>query len=144
MEDDRSPLAEKAATGVPGLDELLHGGLPAHETYLLHGGPGTGKTTIALHFLIEGVRAGERDLYLTLAQGERALRRIADAHGWSLEGVEVHEANATQAAAGALAEQTVFHASDLELGELMSDILAAIARVRPQRVVIDTISVLRI
>src|SRR3712207_6165856 len=80
-----------ASTGVGGLDEILHGGLPTEDMHLLQGMAGTGKTTFALAFLREGARNGESSLYVTLSQSKHALERIARSHGWPLEGVQVHE-----------------------------------------------------
>src|SRR5687767_9762428 len=97
--DNTVSRTPKASTGIEGLDHILDGGLPRHELYLLEGGPGTGKTSAALHFLLAGVKAGERVLFLTLSQGERALQKIAAARGWSLEGVVIHEVQTARAGA---------------------------------------------
>src|SRR5690242_18342730 len=85
--DQRSPIS----TGIPGLDNILHGGLDADRLYLLEGKPGTGKTTIALQFLLEGAREGEQALYVTLSESEQELRVVAARHGWSLDRLTVFE-----------------------------------------------------
>ena len=79
------------STGIAGLDAILGGGLTRDRLYLLEGDPGTGKTTMALQFLIEGARRGEPVLYITLAENEVELRAVAQSHGFSLEGVTVYE-----------------------------------------------------
>src|SRR5688500_11955179 len=82
---------QAAASGIAGLDEILRGGFPRDEMHLVQGGPGTGKTTLALQFLLAGVTAGETSLYITLSQTKKGLEAIAHSHGWSLAGVTVHE-----------------------------------------------------
>ena len=96
-----------ASTGVPGLDQLLTGGLPREEMHLLQGMAGTGKTTIALEFLREGARLGEPTLYVTLSQSKLHLARIARSHGWGLEGVTVHELTPGTVAERIAARQTI-------------------------------------
>ena len=130
-----------AATGVPGLDAILTGGLPRNELYLVEGGAGTGKTTFGLQFMLEGVRNGERCLYLTLAQTERGLTRIAESHGWSLEGIDILEFGAEL---GAAETQTLLHTADVELGETLAALRNAIERFDPTRVVFDSIAELRL
>ncbi len=80
----------RATTGIKGLDEVLAGGLPVGEMHLVEGGPGTGKTTLGLQFLIEGARLGEKAAFITLAQTEAALNKIAASFGWSLDGIDPH------------------------------------------------------
>ena len=135
---------ERVATGVAGLDAILDGGLPRHGLYLVRGGPGTGKTTLGLEFLLQGVREGERVLYLTLSQTEAGLSRIARSHGWSLEGVDVQELAVGDLAGQAAAEQTLFHSADIELGETVAAFLKAVERLSPARVVFDSVAELRL
>lgn len=129
-----------AATGVPGLDAILNGGLPRNELYLVEGGAGTGKTTFGLQFMLEGVRNGERCLYLTLSQSERGLTRIAESHGWSLEGIDILELGVELGAE----TQTLLHTADVELGETLAALRNAIERFDPIRVVFDSIVELRL
>lgn len=129
-----------AATGVPGLDDVLHGGLTPGCTYLVEGAPGTGKTTLALQFLLEGVRRGESGLYLALSESEPELCAIAESHGWSLEGIEVRE---LLPRLDPEQQYTVFHASDVELVETATAMMKHIGDLRPTRVVIDSLSELR-
>src|SRR4051794_30095283 len=88
--------ALRAATGVPGLDDILGGGLPVHRLYLVQGTPGVGKTTLALQFLLEGVRLGERCLYITLSETEAEIHQVAQSHGWSLDGVTLYELSSAE------------------------------------------------
>src|ERR1700712_4776985 len=103
-----SDPSSKAATGIKGLDTILDGGFPKGELHLIQGGTGTGKTTVAMQFLIEGAAAGEKVLFITFAQTEATLRRMAASHGWLLDGVEIQELTGAQAVHDK-AEQTLFH-----------------------------------
>ncbi len=133
------PNAARAATGVLGLDTILNGGFPRHWTYLIQGIPGTGKTTLGLQFLLEGLKHGERVLYITLSHTKRELHEIAHSHSWSLEQVPVHEFSAGEAVAHIASEQTVFHTADVELKETTDAILEVIERIKPERLVFDPI-----
>ena len=132
----------KARTGIKGLDAILGDGLPCGELHLVQGSAGTGKTTVGLQFLLDGAAAGETVLFITFAQTEAALRKIAASHGWSLDGISVHEL--TGADAGDQAEQTLFHTADVELGETTSAIFAAIERAQPDRIVLDSVASIRL
>ena len=139
------PIAPaQVSTGIAGLDHLLQGGLPAHELYLVTGEAGTGKTTLALQFLLAGLRAGQRVLYLTLSQSAPALRAIARSHGWALEGMTLQELAAFGPAEQAAGEQTVFRSAEVELSELTAEFLAAIERVQPERLAFNSLVQLRL
>ena len=128
----------RASTGVPGLDAILDGGVPQAETYLVQGGPGTGKTTLGLQFLQAGAACGEAALYVTLSQTRRSLATIAASHGWAIGGIEIREFGDASATS-----QTVFPTAEVELEETVELIHRAVRDVQPTRVVIDTISDLR-
>jgi circadian clock protein KaiC len=135
---------QAALTGIEGLDDILAGGLARGRVYLLEGSPGTGKTTIATQFLRHGAAAGERTLYITLSETEDELRDSARSHGWSLEGIEVYELVPPENLLDEDQQQSLLYSSDLELGETTKRIFEAFARVRPDRVVLDSLSEIRL
>lgn len=137
-------MTEPASMGVPGLDGLLNGGLPRRRLYLLHGEPGTGKTTLALQFLKAGASRGERGLYITLSETEEELRAVAESHGWSLDELHLFELTRVQSPAGVDAQYTLFHPAEVELSETMTEILAEVERSQPKRVVFDSLSEMRL
>src|ERR1700716_1261431 len=139
------PLAGKAKTGIWGLDNILSGGFSRGHLFLVEGAPGTGKTTVALQFLLEGARAGEKCLYITLSETERELRDGAASHGWSLDnGLEVFELLPPESLLDSEQQQSLLYSSDLELGETTKQIFEAVDRVRPDRVVLDSLSEIRL
>ena len=132
----------RAQMGVRGLDVILRGGLPRNRLFLIDGSPGTGKTTLALQFLLEGRSQGERGLYVTLSETSEELRAAADSHGWSLDGIEVVELSALT---GENADEayTLFHPAEVELQQTVEVVLAEVDRHRPERVVFDSLSEMR-
>ena len=132
----------RISTGIAGLDELLDGGLPAHRLYLIEGDPGTGKTTLALQFLLEGIRLGERCLYVTLSETAHELRGVAASHGWSLDGIDVFELSRPDARAPD-EQYTLYHPSEIELGEMAKAVVAIADEQKPSRVVLDSLSEMR-
>jgi circadian clock protein KaiC len=132
----------RAATGIAGLDDILNGGLPAAHLYLVEGEPGTGKTTLAMQFLLEGASHGESGLYITLSETADELRIVARSHGWMLEGVTIFDLVSAEGL-GPEAEQSVLHPSDVELGETTRGIMAVVDRLKPRRVVFDSLSEMR-
>lgn len=131
-------------TGIPELDDVLGGGLTANRLYLLHGTPGSGKTTLSLQFLIEGVRQGETVLYVTLSETRREIEAVADSHGITLKGIEVHELIAEEAALDPENQYTMFQPSEIELSVTTKEILETVERIRPTRVVIDSLSEIKL
>ena len=135
----------QARTGVPGLDDILAGGLSRGHLFLLEGRPGTGKTTIALRFLLEGSENGERGLYVTLSENERELRDGAASHGWTIDGnIEVFELVPPETLLNPDNEQTLLYSSDLELGETIKLITDTFEKIKPSRVVLDSLSEIRL
>jgi circadian clock protein KaiC len=133
-----------ASTGIPGLDDVLHGGLVTNRLYLVEGTPGTGKTTLALQFLLEGVAQGERGLYITLSETAEELRGVAQSHGWSLDGIHVFELASGGDTLDPEREQDLLHPWEVELGEVIRDITAEIERLAPPRIAFDSLSELRL
>lgn len=139
-----SPHSPRVPTGVEGLDEVLHGGLPAGRLYLLEGSPGAGKTTIALQFLLNAVAAGEKALYVTLSETSEELTAVAASHGWSLDGLELFEFSPVDQLLGSDRQQTLLHPSEVELGETIRLITQKVDALRPTRVVLDSLSEVRL
>ena len=139
----KQPEPTRALTGVHGLDEILGGGLPTNHLYLIDGHPGTGKTTLALQFLLEGVAKGERGLYVTLSESRAELEDVAASHDWSLDGIEIYELS-KQGQDPNEDNYTIFHPAEVELQETVDDVLSTIERINPNRVVFDSLSEMRL
>lgn len=135
--------SDLASMGIPGLDHVLQGGLPRDRVYLIDGDPGTGKTTLALQFLMAGVRTGEQVLYVTLSETNAELNAVAASHGWSLDGITLHELTPVDLSV-AENQYTVFHPSEVELGETTKAIIGTVQRLKPTRVVFDSLSEMRL
>jgi circadian clock protein KaiC len=133
-----------ASTGIAGLDEILGGGFSPHRLYLVEGVPGSGKTTLALQFLLEGARLGEAVLYVTLSETEAELRSVAASHGWSLDGITLRELVPSEDSLRPDDQYTMFHPSEVELSETTKTILKDVERLKPARVVFDSLSELRL
>lgn len=138
------PTQELVSTGIEGLDHILGGGLPARRFHLLQGDPGAGKTTVGVQFLLEGVRRGERVLYVSLSETREELEAIAFSHGWDLASVPVFELAAGIEYLNLSAQNTLFEPSEVELAEVTRKLLIEIERVKPVRVVFDSLSELRL
>lgn len=133
----------RASTGIEALDEILGGGLTKARAYLIEGTPGSGKTTIALQFLLEGVRQGERGLYITLSETTAELREVARSHNWSLDRIELFELVKADGL-DPEAEQSILDPSEVELGETIQGVIECVDRSRPTRVVFDSLSEMRL
>lgn len=145
----RRDLAEegdlpRVTTGSEGLDDILGGGLDANRLYLCEGRPGTGKTTIALQFLLAGAAKGETVLYITLSETERELRLVARRHGWLLDGVRIFELVPPETTLDPDRELTIFHPAEVELSETTKLIFDRVDELNPVRVVLDSLSELRL
>ena len=143
--DAATPLLPRARTGVAGIDLVLGGGLARNRLHLLEGSPGAGKTTIALQFLNAGAEEGEVGIYVSLAETEQELREGARSHGWTIgPSVEVFELIPPESVLDPEQHQSLLYSSDLELGETVKRIFDAIERLQPKRVVIDSLSEIRL
>jgi circadian clock protein KaiC len=134
----------QTSTGISGLDTILYGGLPKDRVYLVEGDPGTGKTTLAMQFALQGVRSGGRALYVTLSETKGELLAMARSHGWNLEGLEIFELIPIEANLGAQSQYTFFHPEEVELGETVNTILKRVSEVDPTHLVIDSLAELRL
>jgi circadian clock protein KaiC len=134
----------RCLSGVEGLDEIVDGGLPLHCFYLVQGDPGSGKTTLALQFLLEGLRLGEKVLYITLSETKEELRKVARSHGWSLDGITLLEMSAIENLLRPEAQTTVFHPSEIELAKVSQLLRDEFQKARPARVVFDSLSEFRL
>jgi circadian clock protein KaiC len=134
----------RISTGNQGLDDVLRGGVDPERMYLYEGRPGSGKTTLALQFLLEGARLGEETLYITLSETERELRLVAKRHGWSLEGITIFELTPAETSLDPSQELTILHPAELELSETTQMIFDVVEKTAPARIVLDSLSELRL
>lgn len=123
---------------------MLHGGLPANRLYLVEGSPGAGKTTLGLQFLLEGVQHGESCLYISLSESKEEIRQVAESHGWSLEGLQLFELSSAEQSLRLGEENTLYATADVDLKETMGILLEEVERVKPSRVVLDSIAEVRL
>lgn len=139
------PLEIRASTGIAGLDNVLHGGLPSGHLYLFEGEPGTGKTTLGIHFLLAGLEVGETGLYVTLSETGEELKTVAQSHGWDLDqpGLSIFELVSADEL-GPEAEQSIIHPAELELSETVQGVMKQVQATRPKRVVFDSLSEMRL
>src|ERR1700761_7105862 len=131
-------------TGAPGLDDILNGGLIPNRLYLVEGDPGSGKTTLALQFLLEGLKCGENCLYITLSETEEELIAGARSHGWSIDGIKILEFNPDAKELNGDTWVTMYHPSEVELSETTRRLLEAVEKVNPSRIVFDSLSEVRL
>jgi circadian clock protein KaiC len=137
-------LTPEAGTGIAGLDDVLNGGLERGRVFLIEGSPGTGKTTVALQFLLTGAELRERCLYITLSETENELRSSAASHQWSLDGLDIYELVPPESLLDEDQQQSLLYSSDLELGETTKRVFEVFERVKPDRVVLDSLSEIRL
>jgi circadian clock protein KaiC len=134
----------KITTGIEGLDSILERGFTPNRIYLIEGDPGAGKTTLALQFLLRGKSLGERGMYISLSETKEELEGVARSHGWDLDGIHVHELLPSEEGLHPDSQSRLFHPADVELGDTTRAILSEVERVKPQRVVFDSLSEMRL
>lgn len=144
MSTVRQDHTNRVAMGIPGLDDILFGGLPRNRLYLIQGDPGSGKTTIGLQYLLEGAKRNEPGLYVTLSETDEELRAVANSHGWSLDGITFHELSRATERLSEEAMNTLFHSSEVELSEAVQPVLELVEKTKPVRVVFDSLSEMRL
>jgi circadian clock protein KaiC len=137
------PPVQRARMGIAGLDDILGGGLPTNHLYLIDGEPGTGKTTMALQFLLEGARKGERGLYVTLSESREELQAVAESHGWNLEGIDIFEMS-KEGTRDLEESYTIFHPAEVELQQTVDEVLDVVRKNNPLRVAFDSLSEMRL
>lgn len=134
---------ERAKSGIAGLDDILNGGFPKGHLFLVQGDPGTGKTTLGLQFLLAGIKAGEKGLYITLSESKAELLGVAKSHGWSLDGIDIFEMVPDEDKLNREAQYTVFHPSEIELADTTASIMRRVEESKPTRVVFDSLAELQ-
>ncbi|TWU17574.1 Circadian clock protein kinase KaiC [Novipirellula galeiformis] len=144
MNLSEQPIDRRISTGIASLDVIMNGGLTENRLYLIEGSPGTGKTTLSMQFLLDGVRKGETGLYVTLSETKRELEGIARSHGWSLDGIEIYELVDPSESIESQAQYTMFEPSEIELGSTIQGVLKKVKDLNPSRVVLDSLSEMRL
>ncbi|MGZ3253573.1 MAG: ATPase domain-containing protein [Burkholderiaceae bacterium] len=142
--DNRNQSPLFLSSGITGLDDVLAGGLTPSRLYLVEGEPGSGKTTMGLQFLLEGVKQGESVMYITLSETESEVRAVAASHGWTMDGIIIHEVIPSESILDPNEHYTMFHPSEVEMGATTQGILAAVEKFKPKRIVLDSLSELQL
>src|SRR3984885_5686877 len=133
MSAGEEPVLARCDTGTSGLNHILGGGFPPNALYLVQGDPGVGKTTLALQFLMEGARLGERGLYITLSETKEELEEGGKSHGWNLNQIELFELSSMEEQLQGETDNTFFHPSEVELNRTTEALLNVVKRVKPVR-----------
>lgn len=144
MKQNTEQIDERCRSGIEGFDDIVAGGLPRDCFYLIQGDPGSGKTTMALQFLLEGLRRGEKVLYITLSESRNELLKVARSHGWSLDNIPLIELSAIESLLRPEAQTTIFHPSEMELNKVTGLLLEEARKIKPARVVFDSLSEFRL
>lgn len=135
---------ELVSTGIAGMDDILGGGFPQHRLYLVHGSPGSGKTTLALQYLLDGASKGEKGLYVTLSETKEELLAVSRSHGWSLDNIDVYEMETSEEDLDPDNQYTMYQPSEVELSVTTKKILTEFEKLKPSRLVLDSLSEIRL
>jgi circadian clock protein KaiC len=141
---EKNPNTNRLSSGIEELDHILGGGFPARRLFLIEGAPGSGKTTLALQFLLAGAKNSEKGFYVTFSESEDEIRAVAESHGWTLDGVHLQELSTLGDRLKNEEQYTVFQPADVELSETVQRVVDDVRRLKPQRVVIDSLSEIRL
>jgi circadian clock protein KaiC len=141
---NKTGLVKRAHTGISGLDEILAGGLPCNRLYVIEGEPGSGKTTMALQFLLEGIKSGEKTLYITFSETEEELKAVAESHRWDLSELHLIDLSYLERQLMPKAHTTLFHPSEIELNQITENLLKTIEELTPSRIIFDSVSEMRL
>lgn len=137
-------LLNRCPTGISGLDEILFGGIPKNRLYVIEGEPGSGKTTMALQFLLDGAKRGEKSLYITFSETIDELNSVAESHNWNLKKIDIIDLSMLERELAGSSQSTLFHPSELELNQITENLLKQIDELRPSRIVFDSVSEMRL
>ncbi|HTC67026.1 MAG TPA: ATPase domain-containing protein [Candidatus Acidoferrum sp.] len=140
----KSSITNRLSSGIEELDHILGGGFPARRLFLIEGAPGSGKTTLALQFLLAGSKNSEKGVYVTFSESEDEVRAVAESHGWTLDGINLQELSTLGDRLKNEEQYTVFQPADVELSETLQRVIDDVRRLKPQRVVIDSLSEIRL
>lgn len=141
--DTQSASFKRLATGITGLDEVLYGGLVARRAYLLHGSPGSGKTTLGLHFLTAGTDAGEQALFITMGEPEQQIRANAQSLGFDLSTVKFLDLAPSPDFFSQAQTYDIFSPADVEREPTTERITTEVTALKPLRVFVDAVTHLR-
>lgn len=140
---EKNPNTNRLSSGIEELDHILGGGFPARRLFLIEGAPGSGKTTLALQFLLAGAKNSEKGFYVTFSESEDEIRAVAESHSWTLDGVHLQELSTLGDRLKNEEQYTVFQPADVELSETVQRVVDDVRHLKPQRVVIDSLSEIR-
>jgi circadian clock protein KaiC len=140
----KSRTTNRLSSGIEELDHILGGGFPARRLFLIEGAPGSGKTTLALQFLLAGAKNSEKGLYVTFSESEDEVRAVAESHGWTLDGIHLQELSTLGCRLKNEEQYTVFQPADVELSETVQRVIDDVRRLKPERLVIDSLSEIRL
>jgi len=136
-------IPKRLSTGIAGLDEILNGGLIPNRSYLVRGGPGSGKTTLGLHFLAAGAEHGEKPLFIMLEEPEAHIRSNAEARGFDLSKIDFLDLSPTSEFFAQVQTYDIFSPAEVEREPTTQKIIERVSKLKPQRVFLDPMTQFR-